>query len=719
MLRRRVAVELVALLLTAGCAWRDKPPIPPPERDYYLHHATDLEYPDVKPEPFPSDGVGPPRALLTERPARYRDLRLQEAIHTALTNSTVLADLGGTVLRNPNTIRTIQGPAIAETDPRFGVDAALAAFDAQFVTRAFFEKNDRAFNNLFAGQGTVEFRQDAYVFQTAINKRAATGTQLSIRHNTDYDSNNAPANLFPSAWNTNIEGEFRQPLMQGATVAFNRIAGPDSFPGFYNGVLVARINTDVSLADFEAGVLTLVSEVENAYWDLYFAYRDLDAKLSARDIALETWRRVQALQLEGRVDAEQEAYAREQFYRFQEEVQNALTGRLVESTRSYSGSSGGTFRATTGVYTAERRLRLLMMVPINGDELFRPADEPSMARMIFDWDEVLQEALARRVELRRQKWLIKRRELELAASRNFLLPRFDAVGRYRWRGFGQDLIDLPRDHTDPFASAWQNLTSGKFQEWQLGAELTFPFGYRRAHAGVRNAELLLMRERAVLAQQEQQIIFDLSNAFAELDRAYGVAQTAFNRRLAARQQLAELQAKLDRLPLDLDLELEAQRRVADSDTRFYLALSDYALALKNIHFEKGSLLDFNEVFLAEGPWPGKAYRDAEMRDSFRAPPGPLNYILKHPRPISAGHVPQQIHTPGLPLEGGLPASGAPPGAPPEAIPPPSREELPPAEDAPLGRRAEAPTAAARLVQPLPPAVPGPVLADAGRTTPGR
>ncbi len=52
-----------------------------------------------------------------------------------------------------------------------------------------------------------------------------------------------------------------------------------------NGVLLARVNTDISIAEFEAGVRDLVSNVENAYWDLYFAYRDLDAKITARDSA--------------------------------------------------------------------------------------------------------------------------------------------------------------------------------------------------------------------------------------------------------------------------------------------------------------------------------------------------------------------------------------------------------------------------------------------------
>ena len=41
--------------------------------------------------------------------------------------------------------------------------------------------------------------------------------------------------------------------------------------------MLARINTDIALADFEASVRNLVADVETAYWDLYLQYRSLDA----------------------------------------------------------------------------------------------------------------------------------------------------------------------------------------------------------------------------------------------------------------------------------------------------------------------------------------------------------------------------------------------------------------------------------------------------------
>jgi len=130
---------------------------------------------------------------------------------------------------------------------------------------------------------------------------------------------------------------------------------------------------------------------------------------------------------------------------------------------------------------------------------------------------------------------------------------------------------------------------------------------------VRNAQLLLARERAVLDDQELQVVHDLSNAISDLDRAYEVAQTAYNRRMAARAEVAATKAAYESDKVPLDLYLESQRRLADAESRFFAALAEYAVAVKNVHFEKGSLMDYNAIYLAEGPWPDKAYRDAATR----------------------------------------------------------------------------------------------------------
>ena len=606
---------------------------------YFRDHLTAIDYPDVE-TPASADSLETqaPFSLSTNQPHDFQPFTLQEAVQTALAHSTVLRDTGGLVLNAPDFLRTRMGPALAETDPRFGPEAALSEFDAVLAAGAFFEKNDRAFNNAIAGLGTQFFKQDAHVYNLELRKRTAAGTSLAVRKRVDYDFNNSPFNNDPNLpWTMRIEGEIRQPLLQGAGVDFNRIVGASGVPGFYNGVLITRINTDISLADFEAAVTQLVADVENAYWELFFAYRDLDAKLAARQRAYESWRQLEVLPGEA-VNRAAQAQALEQLYRLEAEVQDALVGRPQEKTNT------NVFRGTGGVYASERRLRRIVGLPAADGQLLRPADEPTLAKVIFSWEEALGESLARRVELRRQKWHVKRRELELIASRNYLLPKLDVVSVYRFYGIGHDLISQA---DGSFDSALGNLATGDFQEWAVGVEMQSPIGYRRGHAAVRHAELGLARERAVLDEQEQQVVSDLGAAFAELDRAHQIMLTNYNRRAAASDQLQSITAVLrdaDNVekPRLLDLQLEAQRRLADAESQFFRALAEHEVAIKNVHLGKGSLLDYNQIYLTEGDWPGKAYHDASRRERLKLGSSRLENYVREDRIVSQGEYPQHM-----------------------------------------------------------------------------
>lgn len=640
------AVLVASTSLLSGCGFQRQPTPVEDQTDpqYYQTAATRIDFPDVE-TPVGDDvlSTAAPITIADESDVEFDYLSLQDCVHTALQNSRVLRDLGGTVLRNPSSLATTYDVALQELHPRFGVAAALSEFDATFAASGFVDKNDRSLNNQFLGGGTRQLKQDYSTLEQQLTKRAATGTELTLRNHTEYDSNNIPANRFASAWTNWVDAEVRHPLMQGGGVDFNRIAGPNGSPSNINGVVLARLRTDVSLADFEISVRNFVSNVENAYWDLYFAYRDLDSKIVARDTALQTWNRIHALYLAGRVggEAEKEAQAREQYFRFQEQVQNALSGRLEDSTRTNNGSSGGSFRGIPGVIIAERRLRLLLGVPINGNKLFRPADEPIVASVQFNWDSVLVEALTRRTELRRQKWLIKQREEELTASRNFLMPQLDLVGRYRWRGFGKDLLPH-EDRTGAFSNAIENMTLGDFQEWHLGAEFSVPLGRRRAHAAVEYAEMQLSRERAILGEQEREVVHAISTAVSELSRAWSVLETSDDRRIAAAEQLDSVQVAFEADKVAFDVLLEAQRRFLEAESNYYRSLIEYTVAVRNVHFEKGSLLDYNEIYLTEDIWPEQAYAEAWERRKRTLPADWLEGFITRPNPVTQGPYNQNL-----------------------------------------------------------------------------
>lgn len=528
----------------------------------------------------------------------FHDMTLDDVLRVAMQNSEVLRKLGGTILQNPGSLHTRFTNGLAATDPRFSAEAALSSFDAQLKGSAFFSNNDQLYNNPFFAGGTNAFKQDLHEYNLELSKLTGTGTRFALRSTSIHNSNNAPGNIFRSAWDSYVEGEVRKPLLQGGGTQFNRIAGPGATPGVYNGVLLAKVNADISQTDFEVAVRDYVNDVVNVYWDLYFAYRDMDARMQAMQRSLEAWNRIKARQESDLETGAAEALAREQYYRFKAEVDEAMTGRVTLGTRTGNGSTGGTLEGSGGVQTTERRLRLLIGMKISDGELIRPAQEPVEADIAFNWDIIQNDALRLRPELRKQQMSVRRREMELLASRNFLNPRLDAVGRYRFRGFGDDLIADGNNSGSSPRSAVGNLMNGDQQEWFVGLEYEVPIGYRKAHLAVQNAEILLNRERVIHREQQREVIHNLTNAVADASRAYEAAVNNLNRLMAAREVLAAYEAQDDNdMDIDVDHLLDAQRKVVESEIRYFRSRTEYAIALKNVHLEKGSLLHYHDLYL--------------------------------------------------------------------------------------------------------------------------
>lgn len=598
------------------------------EVDSYLPFSQQIEYPDAHPEHLGSFDIS-----MTEAPPSVRrpqdtekwPLTLEEATRIALANSEVIRDLGGRVVASPATASTIYDPAMRDADPRFGVEAALSAFDAQLAGSLFIEQRDRQVNNTFFASSGV-FTNDG-AFALGINKTAATGTRFSLSNETIYNRNNnfmpGFGNRFSSYYDMLFTAEARHPLMQGSGVEFNRIAGPNATVGNYNGVVIARLNTDVTLADFETNIRNLLTDVEKTYWELYFAYRDFDAKVEGRRLARDSWELEKRRADAGIRTADQEAFAREQFYAAQAAVENALSGTAI--------SQGG-------VYKVERQLRNLLGLPTSDGRVIVPADEPAAVDVRFDWHDSLALALTRRVELRRQQWQVKRRQLEVVAARNFTKARVDLVGQYRWRGFGDDLFG--HDGTGA-GSAFESLFTGDLQDWRIGVEVATPVGNRVGHAAVRHAELQLAREHAIYDETERQVSHELRAAFTELDRAYAVTKSRYNQRIASFIRLRAERLRNERGQAELDLVLAAQRQAVESESNYFRALVDYNVALVEVHYARGTLLDYLDVSMAEGPWIDEAHCTApRIASRFRRKH--IDYCMTTPARVSVGEYPQRL-----------------------------------------------------------------------------
>ncbi|MBX3437336.1 MAG: TolC family protein [Planctomycetaceae bacterium] len=633
--RASIRISTAFAVFASGCVHRNDPLHYPHDEpvQHYRSYSETISYPDViQPPPGEVAYSQEPHTILNEERNEVWDMPMAEAVAIALQNNRIIRSggqflsPGNVLLAGGDRVPSVLDPAIQESGVLFGtrgVEAALAAFDAEFSTRMTWGRNEQVQNNPFFGAGLTPggtLVTETANFTSGLRKDFAYGGQIQLGHDVDYLWSNAPGQLFPSVYTGNINARYRHPLLAGAGTEFTRIAGPvtQSFGGITGvtqGVIIARINNDITIADFQAAVLNLVRDVEDTYWDLYLAYRNFDTAVTARNSALATWRFARIrVDLGANIDVADESQARDQYW---------ASEALVQNSRSR-------------IFSAETALRRLLGLPVNEGRVIRPSDEPITAKYVPEWDISLSEALTHRVELRRQKWGIKSLELQLTAARSLTRPRLDFIGGYQVNGFGDNLLQYGDSDvagtTQGLNSFYETITQGNQTGWGLGFELTMPLGFRQAHAQVQNIELRLAKAREVLRVQEMEVSHELAVAFQELTRSYASSESNFSRRDAAIDNVETIQLQQVGEIKTIDEVLRAQERRAQAEVAFFSSIVDYNKSLTNLHYRKGTLLEDANILLLEGGWDPDAYVDAYRRAQCRT--GAIETPLKHTEPAA-------------------------------------------------------------------------------------
>ena len=618
---------------------------------HYLDKATQTEHPDVHAPPLAE--VEHSHAPLTLSNPEFKEiweLTLEEAVSIALANTKILrggqaarlqngtifaGTQEGTLVVNPRAFASSYNPAIVESNPGFtndgptvdgglantreGVEAALSDFDAQLSvvgngpSGAIGNRTDRP-QNIPPGQPfslpVIQTTDGGLTSQ--ISKRSAEGTQFAFRNTTNYDRGfTRPPGFQPleSVWTTTLEVEARQPLLRGRGAQINRMP-----------IIIARIGTDIEMMGLQGQLQDTLNNLEIRYWDLYNSFRQLETAKIGRDSSLVTWRIVYDKWQNGVEPVQAEAQAREQYFAFRAQVETALRE----------------------LYNNENELRLLMGLTATDGRLIRPKDEPTLARVQFDWCDILAEAIARRPELISKRWEVKQREMELILARNQLLPQLDVGSAYRWVGLGDNLWNANSSQSDFPAvgsNAVEEMFEGDFQEWSLFFSYQMPIGFRRELAGVRHQQLRMAREKALLEDMELDVSVGLAKAVRNLDANFQLAQTNANRWAASQKEVESVEALYRGGKASLDLVLEAQRRRAQGQAAFWSAVVEYNKSIADLHTRKGSILEYNGICMEEGPWPQKAYWDALDRARQRDAGLYMDYGWTRPAVISRGKIP--------------------------------------------------------------------------------
>ncbi len=652
----------IMILMSTGCA-QTQPFFlkESPDLQYYLNSATSIEYPDVYVDSLPETTESLPPLTIGNHNYKFWDLTLEECVAIALQNAKFFVTTSGNAEFRQNVAAQFTsgtadqfgsvydvavGQATTQSVPLGvdgngnrllprgvlranqigGVEDALAEFDAQASGFIATDSTDRPQNtNVNVATNTTTTTQ-----QSAISKRLATGGVATLRQQVLYNRSNTPLNQtlrnIPSDWTALLEAQVQHPLMRNRGTLINRIP-----------VVLASLNEDVSIADFEVQVRNLVRDVEVAYWDLYVAYRNVSTSIIGRNSAIATAQFARLNLKNGTGTRQEVAQAVEQYYQFRGRMEGALAGSNLPGDDRF------------GVYGRERALRELMGQAATDGRLIRPVDEPMLARVEFDWNESIAQMLYLSPELRRDKIRIKQSELELISAKNQILPDVNLSLLYRWVGVG-DTLGPPNGRgsidRQPLAgtSALAGLTGGNFQEGSLRLEITPPaFGARRELTRIRGAQWRLQREKAFLQEAERLLVSQLSDAVGKSATHFQLVQTNAQRWQAAEQEVAARLAEFKGGRSPVNVVLQSQQRRAEAQIAYYRALGEYNKSVNYVDYLKGTLLANNNITLAEGPWNQKAYWDALERARERTAGRKYKWGVTRPSVVRQGPVGNAEH----------------------------------------------------------------------------
>jgi hypothetical protein len=207
-------------------------------------------------------------------------------------------------------------------------------------------------------------------------------------------------------------------------------------------------------------------------------------------------------------------------------------------------------------------------------------------------------------------------------------------------------------------SAYRTQFQGDQTGWNVGLQFSVPLGLRSALTQVRHQELRLIKAQAVLEAQELEISHEMAGAFQSVDYWYQNAETNYNRRQAALENVEVLKADYELGRRPLDLLLQAQNRLAVAEVTWHRSVTEYCKSLAELQLRQGTLLDYNNVYLEEGAWSPEAWRDVERRawarsHAFEAPR--IDPLRSEPEPFAqpaGGTIQGDLQFDGLtPIEG--------------------------------------------------------------------
>jgi outer membrane protein TolC len=448
---------------------------------------------------------------------------------------------------------------------RNAITRAYAPFDPVLIGSFNSQRTITPTTNQLEGAATLN--QLSQPTNLSYQQTLANGINFNTGFTASKLSTNNSFAFFNPALNAQLVSGVNIPLLRNRGTAVNKLP-----------ITIARSRLRIGQENFLTSLLQLMTNAEQAYWDVIGARESLRVQEKALELSSEALKR-------SRRELELGAISPLDIY--QPEANYASAEIQVLQSRYRLQQAEDALRRQMGA-DLDSRFKLM---PINLTEAVTPPTDDAE----FDREKIVERAVRLRPEIRSVNESIVADDLSLKLQTNLLRPDFSLRGSYistgrggtQFLGSGSNRVVVPGG----FGDALDQMFGFGFPIYSFGLQMRLPIRDRAATANYADAVLNKRRDLLTRRSTEQNVRQQVLNAISQVESSKASVKLAAVARDFAQKQLDAEQKKYDLGTSVIFFVLDAQTRLVNAEAALVNQTVQYRRNQLNLLRVTGELLD--------------------------------------------------------------------------------------------------------------------------------
>jgi outer membrane protein len=420
-----------------------------------------------------------------------------------------------------------------------------------------------------------------------------TGTAAQILYTSTRVKVNSPDFAVNPFTTGDLDLQLQQPLLQGWGIAVNN-----------RYMRVAKNNAKVSDLQLKRQVVKTVSAILNLYWDLV----SFNEAIRIRELALATAQKL----LEGNQhQAELGTLPKIEVTRAAAEVSSAKENLLIAQT-NVAQQETVLKNALSRNGVTSPWLDEVHVIPLDSIKVPEKEDLKPTA-------ELVNQALQTRPELEQARITLESFKINLAGTRNALLPTLNAFAEFTNNGLAgaanplnTDPLNIPAPYVlGGYGNLLSQIIQRHFPNYTVGFSLNVQIRNRAAQADYVADQLAVRQNELQLQKEVNQVRVDVKNAVIGLQQARARYETAVATRSLAQQTLDSETNRFKFGESTIAQVVQTQRDMATAQDAEVQAMANYTHAKITFDEAVGQTLDTNGISMQEAA-AGRVARESSI-----------------------------------------------------------------------------------------------------------